>query len=310
MVEDRARWRSGKGAGREKREFRPSGRRCAARQCSALILGVLVTFGFAGHAASAADGSAERLAQRTSPRITVPSVLVAEPASQLRLSIQVDPVEALPAQAYLLIRGLPAGVSVGGGHAIGAGSWAVPLYAVRALPVNIPVGSSGRWELLVSLLSVEGVHLAQASTVLAISPTAVMSVASEKEPPAEKAPEPVAQSIPPQPASRPEQELSSPSLPRQPSAEELALAERLVAQGERYFTLGDIASARLLFRRAANWGSALAALRLATTYDPVELLRLQVQGVNPDRAEARKWYERARELGAPEAQERLSRLGG
>jgi hypothetical protein len=309
MVEDRALWRFGNGAaGGKRREAHASGRRCAGRQCSALLLGVLVAFGFAGHAARAADGSTMRLAQRTTPRISVPSVVVAEPASQLRLSIQVELLEALPAQAYMLIRGLPAGVSVGGGHAIGAGSWAVPLYAVRALAVNIPSGSSGRWELLVSLVSVEGVHLAQASTVLAIGPTAVMPVPSEKESPIEKGPEPAAQNIPAQPA--PEPELSSPSLPREPSAEELALAERLVAQGERYFTLGDIASARLLFRRAANWGSALAALRLATTYDPAELLRLQVQGVNPDRAEARKWYERARELGAPEAQERLSRLGG
>jgi hypothetical protein len=310
MVEDWARWHFGNGAGVERHEVHASGRRYAGRQCTALVLGLLLTFGVSGDAARAAEGPALRLGQRASPRISVPSVLVAEPASQLRLSIEVEAVEALPAQAYMLIRGLPSGVSVGGGHAIGAGSWAVPLYAVRALPVNIPVGSSGRWELLVSLVSVEGVHLAQVSTVLAISPTAAMSVPSEREPPIEKAPEPAAQSIPPQSASRPEQGLSSPAPPRQPSAEELALAERLVAQGERYFTLGDIASARLLFRRAANWGSALAALRLATTYDPAELLRLQVQGVHPDRAEARKWYERARELGAPEAQERLSRLGG
>src|SRR5262245_55369756 len=101
MVEDRARRRSGKGAGGERREFHGRGRRCAGRQCGALVLGVLLTFGFAGHAASAADGSAVRLAQRTSPRISVPSILVAEPASQLRLSIQVEPVEALPAQAYM-----------------------------------------------------------------------------------------------------------------------------------------------------------------------------------------------------------------
>jgi len=32
--------------------------------------------------------------------------------------------------------------------------------------------------------------------------------------------------------------------------------------------------------------------------------------VAPNLTEARKWYERARELGAPEAEERLARLGG
>ena len=49
---------------------------------------------------------------------------------------------------------------------------------------------------------------------------------------------------------------------------------------------------------------------LAATYDPRELARSGVQGVQPNLPEARKWYERARELGAPEAEERLARLGG
>jgi len=275
------------------------------------VLGILITFAMSAGAASAADEPPLRLAQRTSPRISVPRSVVAEPASQVRLSIQIESLDSVPAQAYVLVRGLPSGVSLGGGHPIGAGSWAVPVSALRALPLNIPVGSSGRWELVVSLVSIEGVNLAEANTVLAIGPTAVMSLPAEMGLPAKKAPEPAAQnSVLPQRASPPGQGVSSASLPREPSAEERALAERLVVQGERYFTLGDIASARLLFRRAANWGSALAALRLAATYDPAELLRLQVQGVTPDRAEARKWYERARELGASEAQERLSRLGG
>jgi len=34
------------------------------------------------------------------------------------------------------------------------------------------------------------------------------------------------------------------------------------------------------------------------------------RGIQPNMDEARKWYERARELGAPEAEERLARLGG
>ena len=308
MMENRARRSSGNGHGVDRPELRASRRKRA--ETTALVLAVLSAFAISGGTPSAEDNRPLRLAQHTSPRISVPSVVTAEPASQVPLSILVDSVEPLPTQAYVLIRGLPAGVSLIGGHAVGAGSWAVPLYAVRALPLNIPVGSSGRSALLVSLVSVEGVHLAEASTVLDIGASAVMSLPAEQRLPAEKVAELGAQSFaPPQPASRPKQELSSPSLPRAPSAEERALAERLVAQGERHFTLGDIASARLLFRRAANWGSAPAALRLAATYDPAELLRLQVQGVTSDRGEARKWYERARELGAPEAQERLSRLG-
>jgi hypothetical protein len=35
-----------------------------------------------------------------------------------------------------------------------------------------------------------------------------------------------------------------------------------------------------------------------------------VVGMQPDRELARRWYERARELGAPEAERRLRRLSG
>jgi hypothetical protein len=308
MVEDRARWFSGNRDGEDQCDLRASGRRRAGRRATAFVLGILTAFAISGGAASREGDPPVRVAQHSSPRISVPSIIVAEPASQVRLSIQVESVESLPSQTYVVLRGLPPGVSLAGGHALGAGSWAVPLYALRALPLNIPIGSSGRSELTISLVSVDGVHLAKAGTVLAIGPTTVTSLPSQKALPAERAPEPGVQDLaPPQSESRPERALSP---PREPSAEERALAERLVAQAERFFTQGDIVSARLLFRRAADWGSAPAALRLAATYDPAELLRLQVQGVTPDRAEARKWYERARELGAPEAQERLARLGG
>jgi hypothetical protein len=40
---------------------------------------------------------------------------------------------------------------------------------------------------------------------------------------------------------------------------------------------------------------------LAATYDP------RAQGIQPNLAEARKSYERAHKLGAPEAEERLPR---
>ena len=54
---------------------------------------------------------------------------------------------------------------------------------------------------------------------------------------------------------------------------------------------------------------AQSAVALAGTYDPDELGKMKVVGLQPDIAAARKWYEKARELGAPEAAERLRRLG-
>jgi hypothetical protein len=92
--------------------------------------------------------------------------------------------------------------------------------------------------------------------------------------------------------------------------EERARAEKFVARGERDLEEGNVALARPFFQRAAEAGLARGALLLAATYDPYELASKRVLGVQPNAAVARKWYERARALGAPEAEDRLARLTG
>ena len=82
----------------------------------------------------------------------------------------------------------------------------------------------------------------------------------------------------------------------------------LLSRGNDQLQHGNVAAARLYYQRAADTGLAQAALALASTYDPDELVRLSVVGTQPDRELARRWYERARELGAPEAERRLKRL--
>jgi TPR repeat protein len=77
-----------------------------------------------------------------------------------------------------------------------------------------------------------------------------------------------------------------------------------VKRGEDFTAAGDFASARLVFQRAAEAGDAKAALMLAETYDP----NILPAGVAPDTAMARLWYEKAMDLGSPEAQRRLERL--
>jgi TPR repeat protein len=47
---------------------------------------------------------------------------------------------------------------------------------------------------------------------------------------------------------------------------------------------------------------------MAETQDPKELARFNVRGVKPDLAEAKRWYQRALELKASEAEARLRRL--
>jgi hypothetical protein len=90
-----------------------------------------------------------------------------------------------------------------------------------------------------------------------------------------------------------------------PESEEAAT---LVKRGEQLAAAGDMASARLTLRRAAEAHNARAALALGATYDPNVLRSLGIYGVAPDIAEARSWYEKAKEYGSPEAPQRLQML--
>ena len=105
---------------------------------------------------------------------------------------------------------------------------------------------------------------------------------------------------PAQPAARPD---NRPAL-RLDSGE----LEMLVKRGNEFIANGDLAAARLLLRRAAEAGSAEAALALGATFDPVVMQRLGAIGTAPDSAQARQWYQRAAELGSNAALQRLAGL--
>ena len=92
-----------------------------------------------------------------------------------------------------------------------------------------------------------------------------------------------------------------------PAERERALG--LHAKGLEQLERGNLFSARKFFERAAEAGLAQGAVAAAGTYDPDELAKLKVVGLQPDVEAARKWYEKARELGAAEAGDRLRRLG-
>jgi hypothetical protein len=94
---------------------------------------------------------------------------------------------------------------------------------------------------------------------------------------------------------------------RRLDAEEIAL---LLKRGEDFISVGDLASARVVLQRAAEAGNARAALALAGTFDPQVLARLGVRGLRGDTAQARAWYEKARELGSTDATRRIDVLAG
>lgn len=82
----------------------------------------------------------------------------------------------------------------------------------------------------------------------------------------------------------------------------------LMTRAKALLASGDISPARLLLERAAEAQEAGAALMLAQTYDPAVLGTQDIRNITPDPAMARKWYQRAAQLGSADAQRRLSQL--
>jgi hypothetical protein len=84
--------------------------------------------------------------------------------------------------------------------------------------------------------------------------------------------------------------------------------ETLLKQGKDFVSVGDFASARMIFRRVAEAHDARGALALAATYDPIVLGRIGAKGATPDVAKAREWYLKAKDFGSSDAAPRLEAL--
>lgn len=358
------------------------------------------------------------------PGIRVSPVILAEPEVETSISIQVGPDAVIPRQTFLRIRGMPLAAKLSDGHVVTPGIWAVPLTALPNLRLLAPLSSSGRTEINLALVGVDGGVLAEAKSSLVVAPawllgtggsrqdasrvvqqtrrdapadTATVAAAPpvaapapppapaaapvpqaqapapapaaapveasrpvapppapapavapppppqrvEAAPPAPPSPAPAPVAAPPAPAPAPAVVAALPppappapapvvapppapplpppaaAVPQQapPAPPKPALsgadkdrAENLVQRGDSFLSQGNLAAARQFFRRAADMGLAAAALRMGATYDPVEINAQRMVGVQAQPAEAISWYEKARELGAPEAAVRLSRL--
>jgi hypothetical protein len=248
------------------------------------------------------------------PRINIGKVVLVEPASETPMPIQIGPIDAIPRNSFVRIRGVPPPAVLSEGHSIAPGSWAVPLSVLPNLRISIPVGVNGKADMTIALVQIDGTVLAEARTSLVVAAAELIapqqhvaprerSVASVGNPP------PPLEASPP-PAQRPPMPAAGPPLAKEPPelTEDQKRALTFIVRGRAQAQQGNIAAARLFFRRAAEADLAEGALALAATYDPVELSAMGVAGVQPDVAAARQWYEKARELGAREAEERLRRL--
>jgi hypothetical protein len=126
----------------------------------------------------------------------------------------------------------------------------------------------------------------------------------------EPAPRPV--DAKPAPSPAPIQTAPAQAAPPSVAKPEIALDQNeidtLIRRGKNLLNDGDFAAARVLFERAANAGSAEAALALGSTYDPNVIKRLGAIMVRPDVEKARQWYQLAADRGSAAASLQLANL--
>jgi hypothetical protein len=113
--------------------------------------------------------------------------------------------------------------------------------------------------------------------------------------------ESIAVQTPPPPAPPAAVDIARPTL----DADEIAV---LLNRGKAFLNDGDVVSARLALRRAAEAGSAEAALALGASYDPLVIKQTGAVGVQGDAEQARQWYQKAAALGSNVASRQLANL--
>ena len=219
-----------------------------------------------------------------------------------------------PPDAYVSIAGLNAGARLTSGKRVGAGEWRVSATEVSGVSVIPPAGFAGQMLVTAELRDGSGAALTGTSTRLTWTALPVAAPAPIVAAPAPiiAAPAPVAAPPPPVAVAA----ATPPSMPvpaAPPQAEVVRSLDSkeiagLLKRGQELLAAGDVQSARLLLLRGAEARNARAALLVGTTYDPARLRQIGADGPLADVAQARTWYQRAKEWGEPEAQRQLDAL--
>jgi hypothetical protein len=324
-----------------------SSARLAAKLAVAVVSAALVALAYVLFLSSPQDGADDRLGSalrswQSTKSSTPPSSphrvsalvvrnhagLVNEP---LELGVSVDTPDA---GATVTIKGMPPGARLTAGVPLSFTEWRVPAEEVSNVMVIPPADFAGELNLSAELRSPEGTaqvtsfmqliwRAAPPATVLATSnavTTSAVPAPPPQQPTAPQLQQPVV--LPPQPlpqaqpqpqtvASLPATSTPAPQpQPRTDAIRELSPNEiaGLVRRAQEMLANGDVKAARLFLLRAAEARDARAALALAKTYDPIALRQLSSVDPGPDLAQARNWYQKAREWGAPEAQRQLDAL--
>jgi TPR repeat protein len=197
-----------------------------------------------------------------------------------------------------MFKGLPPEIALSAGFRVRDDAWAVSVNDAPNLAMSSPAGYQGSYQLAVTLH--RGREANPETRVISVRLGTATADGTAATPPHAR---PTATTV-----SRdvePVSEVASiPAKTELSEGEETALLQSAAAMLKN----GDIEAARLAYSELATHGSGEAAYLMAQTYDPRELEKYFVVGMQPDPELARQWYGRAVELGYREAKERLTTL--
>ena len=202
----------------------------------------------------------------------------------------------------------------------------MPATEISGVSVIPPDGFAGQMLVTAELRDGDGVALTGTSTRLTWAAAPKLAVPNLAPPslappslaavaPRVAAPPPAAVVAPPIAVAPPVAVAAAvqPAMPAPPQREVVRSLDpreiaALVKRGQDLLASGDVQSARLLLMRGAEARDARAALLVGTTYDPALLRQIGADGPMADIAQARIWYQRAKEWGEPDAQRKLEAL--
>lgn len=214
-------------------------------------------------------GSLAIAAATPAMRIGLPDRFVIASGERSPFPLRIEPPAREADGLLLVLRGIPDTMIFSNGSGFGHDIWMLPAHTADGLEVTVTEPALKALHIDAELVALDGQVIARAATRIEVS-TAVAGATT---------------------------------------ADTLKLdASAMVRLGAMLLDTGDLAGARLILERAAEGGSAEAALRLAETFDPVWLPGSGLQPTAGDPGAARRWYEKAKDLGSTVAAERLHGL--
>ncbi|MGJ5028966.1 hypothetical protein ACQR1I_19165 [Bradyrhizobium sp. HKCCYLS2038] len=294
------------------RRARHAGVRLAAAIAAAIVvaLAYVAVFPMAGSMTKAASlWSAFKTAYLPGAHASLaPALIVRGNAGPANAPLDLGVVVEKPAPGMMVIIGrLPLGSRVTAGRRVGADEWRIPAADVAEAAIIPPSDFAGEMILPLDLRDADGTSLVKSFVHLAwaAAPSAVLVTGSTTPAPAE--PKAVPHDAPAVAAPPPPVAVVVPPVDPAPGWTPNEVAA-FVRRAQELLASGEVQAARLQLLRAAEARDARAAILLAKTFDPVSLKQFGVADAGADLAQARIWYQRAREWGSPEAQRQLDAL--